>query len=377
MLQRGARQADFLPQNPAENHLDADTLAAFAENVLPSAARTNCMAHLADCNDCRAILSNLILLNEDAEAETVVANEKTVVVAKPSWFDSFKKVFAFPTLGYATALGALLLVATFAFITLRSSNNREAALVVPAETTQTETQTNKRPPAPAVERKDEEENQVAAEPSPTVEETPAETLAESSPTPDRSSENLPPSMRGTINQNNRNAAPSETSVARNNAGNTSSAPTNTAATPLPTPATSVSQPAENKADPNRAKTVKRDSDDEMANAEKPEDAKDKKNSAEELPAEAPSVSGSTAGSAKPAAPGARREIIATRIIGSKTFQKTGGVWIDKDYNSQNVTNVSRGSNEYKNLDARLRSIAESFVGETVVVVWQGKAYRIR
>jgi hypothetical protein len=44
---------------------------------------------------------------------------------------------------------------------------------------------------------------------------------------------------------------------------------------------------------------------------------------------------------------------------------------------QKTTNVSRGSDEYKKLDAGLRSIADSFSGETVIIVWQGKAYRIR
>jgi hypothetical protein len=41
-----------------------------------------------------------------------------------------------------------------------------------------------------------------------------------------------------------------------------------------------------------------------------------------------------------------------------------------------VRNVARGSDEFAALDSRLRSIAQQLNGE-IVVVWKGKAYRIR
>ena len=42
-------------------HLDADELSAFAENTLPEAARARYASHLADCDDCRSIATQVAL----------------------------------------------------------------------------------------------------------------------------------------------------------------------------------------------------------------------------------------------------------------------------------------------------------------------------
>jgi hypothetical protein len=49
--------------------------------------------------------------------------------------------------------------------------------------------------------------------------------------------------------------------------------------------------------------------------------------------------------------------------------------VDSEYRNQVTVNISRGSGEYKNLDQNLRRIVENLSG-TVIIVWQGKAYRI-
>ena len=55
--------------SPPKGHLDADEISAFAENALPERTRTLHMAHIADCDRCRKILSNLIALNAEAEPQ--------------------------------------------------------------------------------------------------------------------------------------------------------------------------------------------------------------------------------------------------------------------------------------------------------------------
>lgn len=66
----------------------------------------------------------------------------------------------------------------------------------------------------------------------------------------------------------------------------------------------------------------------------------------------------------------------TTSVGGKTFKRENNVWYDSAYRGQPTANVTRGTNEYKKLDAGLRGIAEN-LGGTVVVVWKAKAYRIQ
>ncbi len=53
-------------------HLDADVIAAFAENALPERSKTLYVQHLADCDRCRKILSQTISISENA-VETAAA----------------------------------------------------------------------------------------------------------------------------------------------------------------------------------------------------------------------------------------------------------------------------------------------------------------
>jgi len=68
----------------------------------------------------------------------------------------------------------------------------------------------------------------------------------------------------------------------------------------------------------------------------------------------------------------------TRSVGGRKFRKQGsGAWIDQKYkSSMMLKNVARNSNEFNALDSGLRSIAQQFNGE-VIIVWKGKAYKIR
>ncbi|HLA96465.1 MAG TPA: zf-HC2 domain-containing protein, partial [Pyrinomonadaceae bacterium] len=67
-------------------HLDADELSAFAENAMPERSRALYMAHLADCDRCRRILSNLIVLNSEEIAGTAAVAAPAISVAAEPWY---------------------------------------------------------------------------------------------------------------------------------------------------------------------------------------------------------------------------------------------------------------------------------------------------
>ena len=71
------------------------------------------------------------------------------------------------------------------------------------------------------------------------------------------------------------------------------------------------------------------------------------------------------------------EAAETRSVGGRKFKRQGNAWVDsKLKSSMSVRTIGRGSEEFDNLDSGLRSIAKQLSGE-IVVVWKGKAYRIR
>ena len=393
LLRQAARQNNVASDLTGETaHFDADDLSAFAENALPQQIRLNVISHLADCNSCRRILSNLILLNEDAQTDAVAQSTEKAVVAKPSWLDSFKKLFAFPVFGYATATLAVLLVSVFALIALRGTQPNGAVSVARVEPEQIDDvqEAKKRAAvhAPAAVKDQEEEPKAEEQPSAELLNSNTEPLAESStPMPaENEAENLPPSVLATkrINQNSVAAnvpARRETSLANlSNLNSTSnaSAPQLQPASPsavggaVAKPGTPSSEIASSEAAPKpieRAKT-------QLSRAkESTESATDDKSEsvADASPERAakPVASSSVANELK-----SKKVVVETRTIGGKTFQKVGAVWQDAAYNSQNVTNVVRGSDDFKKLDSALRSIAQTLGGE-IIVIWEGKAYRIR
>src|SRR5215475_920286 len=61
LLRRLGRRPDISVSegNGDVEHLDADELNAYAENVLPAAARARYTAHLAECSRCRELVVQL------------------------------------------------------------------------------------------------------------------------------------------------------------------------------------------------------------------------------------------------------------------------------------------------------------------------------
>jgi hypothetical protein len=75
----------------------------------------------------------------------------------------------------------------------------------------------------------------------------------------------------------------------------------------------------------------------------------------------------------------KKEPAETRSVAGRTFRKERGLWIDTAYNSGNTTNLTRGSEQFRALVAdepAIKTIADQLDGE-IIVVWKGRAYRIR
>jgi hypothetical protein len=70
----------------------------------------------------------------------------------------------------------------------------------------------------------------------------------------------------------------------------------------------------------------------------------------------------------------------TRTVAGRHFRKQGSIWIDTAYAAPRATtNLTRGSEQYRGLIADepgIKTIADQLDGE-VIVVWKGRAYRIR
>src|SRR4029453_4965470 len=70
----GNSAADTNSAVGVDDHLDADELNAYAEQALPAATRARYTAHLADCNRCRNLVTQLSL--SSTAAVSVRAEEK-------------------------------------------------------------------------------------------------------------------------------------------------------------------------------------------------------------------------------------------------------------------------------------------------------------
>ncbi len=321
-------------------HLDADEISAFAENALPENAKMRSIAHFADCDRCRKILSNLILLNAEPASEFVHAEE-----AAASIIPWYQKLFAVPKMAYA--LGALVMIfgAMIAFTVLQTSTLKNAEVSQTGETTLE----SKSAPATAANVP------LASAPANSAFETESNTTLAANnsvdlaralpkPAPNEKSE----SNFGLVSEDNKPLAvqPSDSAKNKIGAGNAE-----------------VSQPLKNE-----AQRADRD------------EAKDDESALKGIsPAASGALNQDARKKAMKEADAKERESIN---IGGKTFRREGDAWIDSAYQRGSnmmlppLKYVSRGSSEYKKLDGDLRKIAEKLKG-VVIVVWKSKAYRIQ
>ena len=374
LRQLGRRQDVFAPT--AEDHLDADELSAYAENVLPAKARARYTTHLAECSRCRELAVQL-----SASAGVVIA-EQTERVSGPSGWKKFLASLLSPmVLRYAAPALGLIVVAAIGLVVLR----RDRA---PVSISQVQTEQTK--PSAVAGQTEPDRHAELFNDSPTK--TTAPVNKEVSPAKNAQQVSDAP------------AAAATPAAADQNEG-TAKAPqpkpeSQLVAAEPPPPAAKLDVVSEEKRQQSKDVGEKQEAEVKVTQAEV-----SKKNyevaagagrgevttqtTARSRVAKSKSISGDLAGAATgSAAPanspreGARDDkdsSAETRSVAGRTFRKQGGIWIDTAYDSPRATmNLSRGSEAYRSLIAdepAIKTIADQLDGE-IVVVWKGRAYHI-
>lgn len=371
-------------------HLDADEISAFAENALPEKAKQLLTAHLADCGRCRKILSNVISLNSETASQTVQAPENVkianVAAVKTPWY---RRLFAAPNLAYA--MGALVFVfAGLIAVTFlqKSAQNSEVSQMreMPTTDARVETRTAESGASSSsssnsgLSNSSMMSNGGAAAANSAVVSSPSDggggaTVKNAAPNSVSSNSNAASTEKtgGEKRGEPKNSLPAKPPAA-------AAPPTNAAQSP-----TRASNSAEQKKETPDGEDNPRAQERAQEN-----DAAQTDNKVKSLPAVLPSgallrpkppnayapPAAAADSSISPRAKTARQSVSRTVESGGKTFRREGAVWYDSDYKGQSTQNVRRGSEEFKKLDAGLRSIAER-LGGAVVVVWKSRAYRIQ
>ena len=363
---RRARHADTAA--PKSEHLDADVIAAFAENALPERARSQYTLHLADCDRCRKHLSQTISISDGAVETT--AKSPILAPAAEVTVPWYKAIFRTPNL--AIAMGGLILVFSGVLGFLVLQNNRSSQNAIVSQVSE--------PPAAGSSIADSanfsvnSNSSIASDPELMASNnsdaslfSPANSAANTATT--TPAEGLKKEVSEVA------AAPAEEKNVASR--QTSELPKVAAAPPPPAPAgvtmDSVAVGNEAKRD---AETRQAELSDISLAAKRRE--LDTARSRDLPPAAANSGPGRSGPVQMQANQNARNavQMTVTRSAGGRKFTNRDGAWYDTDYNGQATTNVKRGTGEFKNLDSGLRSIANQIDG-VVVVVWKGKAYRIQ
>ena len=341
----------------ASPHLDADTIAAFAENALPETAKMSYTGHLADCDRCRKQLSHVILMNTEAASSVDGAASSVSAPATVTWYQNL-----FKTSGLAVAMGALVLVfsTVLGYLVLQRSNesanstvtqvaNAEPKIGVPSFGGDVETG-NSISPAPMANAA----NSTAA------------------------SSNREPGTVGSpaVNTASNIAAkdaPASGTITANRDKNFSL--DGVAAEPLAAAPPVAAKPMDDR-DEKKAESEKgKETQDSTLSARRADEFGMRRDAPLAAAKTGPARSGPLQNKSNQINDG-MSEMAVSRVIGGKTFNNRNGAWYDSAYRGQATTNYRRGTDDYKKLDRGLRNIADT-LGGTVVVVWKEKAYRIQ
>ncbi len=373
-------------------HLDADEMSAFAEGHLPGAARAQYVSHLAGCDQCRQIVSQLAL-----SGGAVTRAEPAVEKTTRSFWRGVLGLFAMPGLRYAAFAAVVLIVGVVGFVALRRTQQPRTDLVASNVTpspqsgsaiTQNPTTTNGNQAAAPSPVKAASQPAASGEGTKLAEAKPADSLAKDA------LKDLP-------------VAPVETAKKEAQPGSVATA--RPAYAPVPPaeaqPSTAVASAAgvfggPRKGDSNekmvtldrerdavqsttRTEEENRASMSKVSPARRQSDQKQKGPSRNFEPNQQ-NIQNQTQAEGRTAAPKpttgddkTSSDEPASRSVGGHRFQKQGTAWVDQKYKaSMSLRTVARGSDEFNDLDSDLRSIAQQ-IGGTVIVVWKGKAYLFR
>jgi hypothetical protein len=358
-----------LAGNVTGAHLDADELNSYAEGALPLSTRARYTSHLAECDDCRKIVTQLSLAAGPLINETPISRSSATF----DWRKMVAALFAPAVLRYAMPALALVVVGVAFFAW---QQQRRELVAVNNRQSQVGTATQ---PGSALTKEQSGPVDQIAEPGKAA--TPSATHAASSA--DKAGEKTPDTAK---------PASSAASTEKQPAKNEVAALSQPTYAPEPAPPPAAAKPATGSETRGNAQVASRIADEKPAPARKREADKESENaradaSASRAAADAPvagkdddrkkakAIDGAARGAVQ-----SRDEKSETRTVGGRHFQRHNNIWVDAAYSySVSPTPVTRGSEQYRALVADepgIDSIAKQLSGE-VIVVWKGRAYHIR
>lgn len=396
LLRRMSRQDGGSVRESTEQqlgqHLDGDELSSYAQNALPAAARARYTEHLVECSTCRKLVTELSL----SLGATVAAAAPVETVVAPSALKKFlASLFSPMVLRYAVPALGLIVVAAIGFVILREprrdsfvaqvdTKEREAARITATPETASSPNgsfdnnsqkaqsgqvaqpvTNPKEAAPTSEGQGGTGDVASTGPAPAPAPTPArEETAAAAPPPKVAAE--PPSAKTGFladgeekkkNEEKKNEAKKTDAVARKE-----SEPT-VQSTDTSVSAAKANEPAR---DENRAPQPGNERVDESKR--------------EALPVQRRTTTLGGVANVRRSRNQAEKDDAETRTVSGRRFRKERGIWTDTAYDSSTRTvDMARGSEQFRALVAdepEIKKIAEQLDGEAIVV-WKGRAYRIR
>ncbi len=416
LLRRHARLGGGAVRGAADDggaHMDADEMNAYAEGALPAAARSRYFTHLADCDSCRKLVTELTLAAvKDAEGRERAATATAAAPSK-SWRERLAAILSPQVLRYAAPALALFAVVIVAIVALRANrdsssvarNNQTTTMPAPSSgTTAANSAVQQTPDETAENHVNGNAGEPLMEENKQAGEQPAGSIVPDAPATGQKApadmDRVPapqasPAPAEVFKSEDDKAPKSETDQptggrrAQQEQAQTASVPP-----PPPSPAREPVLAAPSTA----GETSMRDEEEQQRKQK--EAGKDdgtyttdgtasKTSDSNRERRDAGKNEGAGAASTRAGAPMATKRapggVVAqdeapsdTRIVDGRSFQRKGGAWVDTAYNPSRPTiNVHRGSEQYRTLVADepgLRSITDQLAGK-VIVVWKTHAYR--
>jgi hypothetical protein len=401
----------------AHAHLDADELSAYAEGALPERARQRYTAHIADCDACRKIVTE-ITLSSAAFASNVEAEEKPVAVQpikepRRSWREWLTSLFTPPVLGYAAPALALVAFAAIAIVVWTANRDNPSFVVgnnqpkqeqpssntdaksanqQPEVATGTTSANSANPAAPLVSNSNAAASGRGVAPTeeqarPTTETTTAPSAGPSldglttadaaKPKPAEDPRNLPPTVTARDAEAKQQAQPEQNASSANEVEDRSKEKD---ADALATQQRREAGAGETSgaAATSTSTSGRRNRGDERG-GNSPYGASNAGLSSDSRKVEGAKSASAPAARARRDTPGDDKAESSTRMVAGKRFRQQNGVWVDTAYSSSRSTvKVKRGSEQYRALAADepiIETVANSFNGAVIVVV-RGRAYHI-
>ena len=357
-------------------HLDADELSSYAENALPPSARERYTEHLAECSSCRTLVVQL-----SSAAGVVVTAERSVVPASSGFGKFLASLFSPLVLRYAIPALGLAVIAVIGLTVFRADQPSDTDI---AQRSSAPEPVNEQVNAPATGAASDSNLKDQKSAASAMTETGRINLSkESTPAPTAVDRISAPA--GDVSGASAEASPPKPE-ARPGVGNTPASSPASAATEVnerkvevPVQKQEVERQVDAARQPQRAYSTESRDESRRAGNEAPAPAAAP---ASKTRADDGTVRTQTGGAAtlQSVTPEKDSDDAEVRTVVGRRFRKRGNVWVDTAYNSSSeAMNLARGSERYRALVAdepAIKNIADQLDGE-IIVVWKGRAYRIR